>query len=129
MEATNRIVMQLPVALAYMSDTPPDPERTKFGTAGWYALQEAQDALMRVDSLSRPWLTRRRRAIRRASDELSARLTASWVRSTRGAFLNNAQRLAFPTEKLHRAVFGTRSVLDERINELVARGLPEELDE
>jgi hypothetical protein len=77
-------------------------------------------ALVRVDIASRPGWTRNRRDVRRAHNEISARLHAAYfIWQTRHEVVTNAQFLAMSGlgAELSTAVFGEReTIMPQSIN-------------
>jgi len=109
--------MQLPVALAYMATNPPSDRRVEFGTTGWNVYQAVQSALIEIDTATRHRGVRHRKRIRSAEEELSVRLFAANVRSTRGQYVTEEERLDFGISVLTEAVFGRRkTVMDEKFD-------------
>lgn len=78
--ASLTVALRLPVALAYLTDSPPDNLRLTVGSPGWAIVQEVLTALTEIDNASRARLTRNRAKVREARDEISARLSAGQLR-------------------------------------------------
>jgi hypothetical protein len=125
--ATRTIIIRLPIALLYLSASPPDEQRLDIGSTGWTIDQEVVIALVGVDIASRPRWTRNRKDVRLAHDEISARLHAAYfIWQTRHEVVTNAQFLAVSGlgAELSTAVFGEREIISALIDQYLRDGLP-----
>jgi len=121
--STHLVVMQLPIAIAYMSTTPPSDRRVEFGSDGYLVYQSVTSALVEIDVATRHRGVRSRRKIRQAQEDLSARLSAAYFRCvSRRQYLTNEERYNFPTDVLHSAVFGSRKDFDDKFKQYLADG-------
>ena len=127
--ATLTVGMRLPVAMVYLTDTPPDSQRLTVGSPGWIIYQEVLTALVEVDAASRPRRTKNRARIREANEDISARLFAANFR-----FVTSGHRQVVTHEEilsmtgrvgdLNGAVFGKRKPVDELLLRYEQDGLP-----
>jgi hypothetical protein len=124
--ATTSVVRQLPIALAYMSTSPPTDQRVAFGTDGWDVYQAVQASLNEIDIATRRRGVRNRKKVREAHEEVSARFAAAYFRCvSRNEYVTAEERYNFQTEMLNRAVFGERENFDEKFKQYLNEGFPD----
>jgi hypothetical protein len=126
-QAAHDLVINLPIALLYMSSAPPDDDKPGFGSKAWEANQRVTDAMFRIDRLTRRRPMRHRQAIRRELDDLSARFTALEVRNYQGQMYTARDlQLRVNAGRLFQAAVGDREgPLDEAIERYIESGIPE----
>jgi hypothetical protein len=126
--ATEVIVRKTPIALSYLLPDPVDERRVAWGSPGWEVCQDVTAALLEADLASRPLLTRRRKEVRDARDEISVRLGAAQIRwLEHGHVISIKQAVSVPIDDLKSAVF-RREDRDELWERYLSEGLPVDPD-
>ena len=126
-QATRVVVIRYAIAMSYLTETPPDEHGFSLGSPGWEVYQEVFVALVGIDVASRSKWRRRRDDIRRAREDLSARLHTAWyLHTTKKAVVSMDQYRSASgvVADLNRAVFGERDTIDAVLDRYQKDGLP-----
>lgn len=120
-DACRLLALRLPVVLSHLFDARSEVGRLGVDSPAWHHLQEVNGAIFEIDTLTRGRRGRWGRVNALAAD-MSARLLAAQLHTSRGVALIEAQRFDFNIGALYEAVFGPRPSDDERFQHYLAVG-------
>jgi hypothetical protein len=123
--ATLVISLKTQQVLGYVSQKPTEPRGLTRGSPGWDLYDAVFAALIEADAASRPLLTRKRKKVRSAVNEIAARLVAAQQRwECFKDTVSSDQVQSLPTFDLNCAVFGERTNIDDLWHGYFDKGLP-----